>query len=80
MITGKVQLGELEALVVSGIKENLVSISDLTSKGSTMELSDSGGVISNPVNDLFEEDGRYVEIEIRRRGYLRSWKQRLFWS
>ena len=51
VITGKVQLGELEALVVPGIKENLVSISDLTSKGSTMELSDSGGVISNPVND-----------------------------
>ena len=50
-ITGKVQLGELEALVVPGIKENLVSISDLTSRGSTMELSDSGGVISNPMND-----------------------------
>ena len=50
-ITGKVQLGDLEALAVPGIKENLVSISDLTSKGSTMELSDSGGVISNPVND-----------------------------
>ena len=45
------QLGELEALVVPGIKENLVSISDLTSGGSTMELSDSGGVISNPLND-----------------------------
>ena len=41
-ITGKVQL---EALVVPGIKENLVSISDLTNRGSTMELSNSGGVI-----------------------------------
>ena len=47
-ITGKVQLGELEALIVPGIKENLVSISDLTSRGSTLELSNSGGVISNP--------------------------------
>ena len=43
--------GELEALVVPGIKENLVSISDLTSKGSTLELSNSRGVISNPMND-----------------------------
>ena len=55
------QLGELEALVVPGIKENLVSISDLTSRGSTMELSDSGGVISNPMNDqeinLKKKDG-----------------------
>ena len=34
-----------------GIKENLVSISDLTSRGSTIVLSDSGGVVSNPVND-----------------------------
>ena len=55
------QLGELEALVVPGIKENLVSISDLTSRGSTMELSNSGGVISNPVNDkeiyLKKKDG-----------------------
>ena len=60
-ITGKVQLGELEALVVPGIRENLVSISDLTSKGSTIELSDSGGVISNPINDkeinLKKKDG-----------------------
>ena len=40
-----------ETIVVPGIKENLVSISDLTSRGSTMESSDSGGVISNPVND-----------------------------
>ena len=39
-VSGKVRLGELEALVVPGIKENLVSISDLTSRGSTMELSD----------------------------------------
>ena len=59
-ITGKVQLGELEALVVPGIKENLVSISDLTSRGSTMELSDSGGVISNPLK--FEEEGRNMEM------------------
>ena len=55
-ITGKVQLGELEALVVP-----LVSISDLTSRGSTLELSNSGGVISNPVNDkeiyLKKKDG-----------------------
>ena len=50
-ISGKVQLGELEALVVPGIKENLVSISDLTSQGSILELSDSGGVISNSMND-----------------------------
>ena len=50
-VSAKVQLGELEALVVPGIKENLVSISDLTSRGSTIVLSDSGGVVSNSVND-----------------------------
>ena len=31
--------------------ENLVSLSDLTAKGSTVKLSNSGGVISNPVNE-----------------------------
>ena len=62
-ITGKVKLGELDALVVPGIKENLVSIFDLTSRGSTMKLSNSGGVISNPVNEkeinLMKKEGTW---------------------
>ena len=51
---------ELEALVVPGIKENLVSISDLTSRGSTIVLSDSGGVVSNSVRDQVEERKRHM--------------------
>ena len=51
VVVAKVQLGELEALVVPGIRENLVSISDLTKRGSTVNLSDTGGVISNSMNE-----------------------------
>ena len=44
-VSAKVHLGELEALVVPEIKENLIFISDLTSRGSTIVLSDSGDVV-----------------------------------
>ena len=50
-VAAKVQLGELEALVVPGLRENLVSISELTERGSILTLSDTGGVISNALND-----------------------------
>ena len=50
-VSSKVRLGELDALVVPGLTENLVSLSDLTAKGSTVKLSNLGGVISNPVNE-----------------------------
>ena len=62
-VTAAVQVGEVEALVVPGIKENLMSISDLNARGSTVELSDSGGVISNSVNekkiDMKKEQGTW---------------------
>lgn len=50
-ITAAVQLGEVEALVVPGVQENLVALSDFTDRGSTVVLSDVGGVVSNSVND-----------------------------
>ena len=37
-VSSKVQLGELEALVVPGIQENLVALSDFTDRGSTVLL------------------------------------------
>jgi hypothetical protein len=50
-VSSKVQLGELEALVVPGIQDNLVSFSDFTNRGSTVELTEAGGLISNSFND-----------------------------
>ncbi len=50
-ISAKVQLGELEALVVPDLQDNLVSFSDFTSKGSNVVLTNAGGVISNPFNN-----------------------------
>ena len=44
-VVSKVQIGELEALVVP------VSFSDFTDKGSTVLLSSDGGIISNLLND-----------------------------
>ena len=35
-VVSKVQIGELEALVVADLQDNLVSFSDLTDKGSTV--------------------------------------------
>ena len=50
-ITAKAQLGEIEALVVDGLQENLVALSDFTNRGSTVVLSCEGGVVSNSNND-----------------------------
>ena len=50
-VTANVQLGELEALVVPDLQDNLVSLSDFTSRGSNVVLTNAGGVISNPFND-----------------------------
>ena len=47
----KVQIGELEALVVPDLSDNLVSFADFTDKGSTILLDSAGGVISNSLND-----------------------------
>ena len=62
-MSSKVRLGELDALVVPGLKENLLSLSDLTAKGSTVKLSDTEGVISNPVNEkkihMFKDFGTW---------------------
>ena len=43
--------GELEALVVPGSQDNLVSFSDFTNKGSTVLLSSDAGIISYSLND-----------------------------
>jgi hypothetical protein len=62
-VSSKVQLGEVEALVVPKIQENLVSLSDLTSRGSHVVLTDEGGLITNSLNDkrivLTKEEGTW---------------------
>ena len=50
-VVSKVQIGELEALVVPDLSDNLVSFADFTDKGSTILLDSAGGVISNSLND-----------------------------
>ena len=62
-IVSKVQVGELEALVVPDLQDNLVSLSDFADKGSTILLSSAGGLISNSLNDkqivLNKDDGSW---------------------
>ena len=50
-VVSKGQIGELEALVVPDLSDNLVSFADFTDKGSTILLDSAGGVISNSLND-----------------------------
>ena len=50
-VVSKGQIGELEALVVPDLSDNLVSFADFTDKGSTILLNSAGGVISNSLND-----------------------------
>ena len=50
-VASAVKLGEVEALVVPGVQESLVALSDFTDRGSTIVLTNVGGVISNSLND-----------------------------
>ena len=45
------KLGEIEAFVVLNLNENLISLCDLTTRGSNVILTSEGGLISNPFND-----------------------------
>ena len=46
-----VKLGEVEALVVPNLQDNLVSLGDFAERGSSIVLTANGGVVRNPFND-----------------------------
>ena len=50
-VVSKVQLGEVEALVVPDIQDSLVSFADFANRGSTIMLTADGGAIANTCND-----------------------------
>ena len=55
------RLGEVEALVVPQLRDNLVSLGDFADRGSTVELGAETGVVRNPFNDkeipMFKREG-----------------------
>ena len=65
-VVSKVQVSELEVLVVPQLQDNLVSLYDFTDKGSTILLSSAGGLISNSLNDkqivLNKDDGSWRNL------------------